>query len=687
MKNSFFSFFFLCALSMGIAQIDRSQQPPSGPAPSIAIGDPQKMVLDNGLTLLVVENHKLPQVSVSLRMDRPLQPEGDKVGAESLLSSMMGKGSQQTPKDDFEAEIDFMGARLSFSENGAYANSLKRYFPRVLELLSQATLDPLFLEEEFKKEKEKALEGLRADEKNVAAAARRVENLISYGALHPYGEFLTEEKVSRLNLNDIKKKYENLYHAGDSYLIVVGDITFEEVAGLVKKNFGRWKAKNIMVPPVAVPENTPSTSLHYVDMPNAVQTEIAVVNLASLTRKDSDYFPVLIANQVLGGGAEARLFQNLREDKGYTYGSYSSFNTNHKTKSKFRASSSVRNAVADCAVVEMLKEIKKLAQEPITQEELDLVKAKYAGAFILSLEDPELIADFAYNVITQDLDKDFYRNFLKNINAVTSKDVQRVAKDYFLANQASIFVTGKGRDILDALEHISFNGKKLPLHYYDKFGTSIERPNYEMAGDLSAASIIEQHIKALGGMEQLQAIHSLKTIYKGEIQGTPLSIETTVTDNKQLLLEMKMMGNTMQKQVVNQTQGYMMMQGQKIDFEGELLTKSIEQAQIFPELTLDMNQLELIGETDVDGMKAYEVQIAEGKTFFYAADSFYKIQTAETISMGGQTQTTITKYGDFKKIEGIAMPHTTTISMGPQEIEFSLEEATFNVPIDATIFD
>ena len=135
------------------AQIDRSQQPQPGPEPEINFGSPQEYRFSNGLTLLVVENHKLPQVSVSLRIDNPLYPEGDKAGINQLLSEMMGKGSKSIEKDAFEEEIDFMGAHFHFNLDGAHASSLTRYFPRVFEMLADATLHPNFVPEEFEKEK------------------------------------------------------------------------------------------------------------------------------------------------------------------------------------------------------------------------------------------------------------------------------------------------------------------------------------------------------------------------------------------------------------------------------------------------------------------------------------------------------------------------------------------------------
>ena len=318
-----------------------------------------------------------------------------------------------------------------------------------------------------------------------------------------------------------------------------------------------------------------------------------------------------------------------------------------------------------------------------------MVKAKYAGNFILSLENPELIASFAFNVLTQDLDKDFYKDFLKNINAVQPKDVLRVAKKYLLYDQARIVVTGKGREILGALENISFEGKKLPIEYHDKYGNSIERPDYEvkLPEGINAYYVITQHLKAIGGMKKLKSINSLKTNYSGEIQGTTLAMESTVTNQKQMLVEMKMMGSTMQKQVINKTKGYMMAQGQKMDLEGDMLSKMIEDAEIFPELNMDTETIEFLGEVDLDSIKAYEIKVSDNKTIFYDINSFYKLQSTETVSMQEKIQTTITKFKDHKETEGIILPHTTIVSIGPQEINFTLEKATFNDPIDPQIFE
>jgi predicted Zn-dependent peptidase len=139
------------------AQVDRSVMPKPGPAPEINLSDPESFELNNGLKVMVVENHKLPRVSIQLTIDNPPILEGDKAGVSSLTGSLLGNGSTNIPKDEFNEEIDFLGARLSFGSQGAYAQSLSKYFPRMMELMADAAINPNFTQEEFEKEKAKIL--------------------------------------------------------------------------------------------------------------------------------------------------------------------------------------------------------------------------------------------------------------------------------------------------------------------------------------------------------------------------------------------------------------------------------------------------------------------------------------------------------------------------------------------------
>ena len=327
-------------------------QPKAGPAPTININKPQSFVLKNGLKVLVVENHKLPRVSFNLTLDNPPYAEGTKKGVSDILSSMIGNGTETMTKDAFNEEIDFLGANINFYASGASANGLSRYSKRILELMADGTLNPLFVQEEFEKEKAKLIEGLKSDEKSVSAIARRVENVLTYGKEHYKGEFTSEETLNNVTLNDVILNYNTYFVPGNAYLVIVGDVKFKEVKKEVEKLFGNWKKATAPQLTYSDPKDVQYSQINFIDAPNAVQSEIALVNLSNLKMTDKEYFAVLLANQVLGGGGEGRLFLNLREKHGWTYGAYSSIGSG-KYINKFRSSSSVRNAVTDSAVVEV----------------------------------------------------------------------------------------------------------------------------------------------------------------------------------------------------------------------------------------------------------------------------------------------------------------------------------------------
>ena len=681
MKYIFSLFITLLSFGLANAQIDRSQQPEPGPAPKIQLDEPQEFVLKNGLRVLVVENHKLPRASANLNIDLPPVFEGDLAGVNALLSSMLGKGSKAIAKDDFDEEVDYLGARVNLGASSAFASSLSRYFPRVLELMADAALNPNFLQEEFEKEKEKLIEGIKSDENSVPAAARRVESLITYGKNHPSGEFIREETVNNVQLEDVKRFYTKNFTPQNAYLVIIGDVDFKTVKKQVTKLFKSWEGDVVKGESFPAAKNASILEINFVDMPNAVQSEVSVDFTTEIKKTDADYFPVILANNILGGGGQARLFLNLREDKGYTYGSYSSISTNKYHRSRMRAFASVRNAVTDSSVVELVKEIEKIRTIPVSQEELNQAKAKYVGDFVLALERPSTIAQYALSILTEGLPSDFYTTYLQKINAVSIEDIQRVTQKYFHLNNARIFVTGKGSEVLENLEKVAPLGKTLPIKFYDKYGVEMDRPNYDsvLPEGIDTTSIINAYFDAIGGKDKAEAIQSKKEIASASMQGMTLEIESKKTNAQQSFLAVKMMGNVMQKQVINKTEGYMEAQGQRMPMDADALTKALPDTAVFAELILDPSQISLAGIVDVNGTKAYELKVSDSKSYFYSVESGLKIKISETQEMQGNTITQETMIGDYKAVDGILFPHTVTQSFGPQKIDFITSSIELNV--------
>ena len=671
------------------AQIDRTTMPEAGPAPTINLEEPTRFELKNGLTVMVVENHKLPRVSIQLSIDNPPSLEGEKAGVSSLAAGLLGNGSTNISKDAFNEEVDFLGASLNFGASSAFASSLSKYFPRILELMADAAINPNFTEEEFQKEKEKLLTGLKSQEKDVSAMAGRVQSAIAYGKEHPYGEFATEETVNKVSLEDAKKFYQTYFNPNNAYLVIIGDVDTKAVKKLVKKHFNSWEKGAQVLTNWKNPVASNEATINFIDMPNAVQSEVSVQNVVNLQMKDPDYLPTLMANRILGGGGSARLFQNLREDKAYTYGSYSSIGNSKYVPSRFRAYASVRNAVTDSAAVQILEEIQKITAEPVTQKELDAAKATYVGNFVMALERPSTIANYALNIETEGLPKDFYKTYLERINAITVADVQQAAGKYFSTENTQVVVTGKGKEVLENLEKMTFQGKKLPVKYFNTNADQVEKPEYkmELPAGVTAQSVIENYLDAIGGRAVLEKVKTVSIFASGEVQGMALNFQLIRTSDNQFMQNIEMMGRSMSKQVFNGENGYAMMQGQKMDLNPQQAAMIKDEAQPFYELHLDPKAISLEGIEKVDGENAYKVKVSGNRVAFYNVTSGQKIQEITTTEMMGQTIESTMKFGDYKEASGIMFPFYLGQMMGPQLIEYTIEKIEVNSGVTAEDFN
>jgi predicted Zn-dependent peptidase len=650
-------------------------QPKSGVAPTIKIGKPESFQLKNGLKVMVVENHKLPRVSFTLTLDNAPYAEGAKKGVADLTSSLIGNGTKKISKTAFNEEIDFMGATINFSSNGASASTLSKYSGRVLELLADGALNPNFTQAEFDKEKAKTLEGLKASEKSVPEVANRVNDFLTFGKDHPNGEYVSETTLKNVTLADVQANYNTYFVPENAYLIIVGDIKFAETKKAVEKLFGSWKKASAPVQTYAEPKDVSFSQINFVDMPNAVQSEVAVVNLVNLKMNDPDYFPALVANQILGGDFNSYLNMNLREAHGWTYGARSSIRGD-KRITKFEASTQVRNAVTDSTVVEIFKEYKKIRTEKVSDELLASVKAGYIGRFVMQIEKPQTVAGYALRIQTQNLPADFYENYIKNINAVTAEDVLRVANKYFLADNSRIIIVGKGADVVPGLEKL-----KIPILFFDKYGNAVEKPVFkkEVPKGMTAKTVLDNYIKAIGGEKAALAVKTIAMVGSTTIPQAPapLSFNSKIDAKGKLVVELAMGGMSLMKQVVNEKGGFVIQQGQKVELKGKDLEDLKAAATPFEELNLlKKPEVILTGIETINGTEAYALK--NGKTtLYYDVKSGLKIADVITIEQGGKTMNKTNSYLDYREVKGVKVPFNLVQNIG-FELNVKMSEVKIN---------
>ena len=653
------------------AQNDRPQPKP-GPAPTVNIGKPQQFTLPNGMKVMVVENNKLPRVSFNLQLDNGPFVEGNKKGVDDLTSSLMGNGTKKITKDAFNEEIDFLGADINFSSDGAYASGLSKYAGRILELMAQGCLNPNFTQVELDKEKNKMIQGLKSGESSIPAISARVQNALAFGKNHPSGEYLTEQTINNVTLADVEKQYNNYFVPQNAYLVVIGDVKFAEVKAKVASAFESWKKGVAPQLSFVDPKNVQYTQINLVDMPNAVQSEITVLNTVNLKMTDPNYFAVLMANTILGGEFNSYLNMNLREKNAWTYGANSGISGN-KYVTKFKATAQVRNEVTAPAVTEFMKEINRIRKEKVTDEVLSNVKAGFIGKFVMQIEKPETVARYALLTETQKLPANFYENFIKSINAVTPDEVLKAANQYFLADNMRILVVGKESEVLEGLEKL-----KTPIFFFDKFGTPATKKVEKKAdASVTVKSIIDKYVIAIGGDKAVASIKTSLTKSTATIQGMQMEMTTIASSAGKLKAEMKGMGMTMMKQLVNEKEAYIENQGQKQVLEGDLLAGLKAQAHPFPELALATKAgVTLLPIQTVDGKEVYGLK--DGKTtYFFDVITGLKSGTSTLVEAGGRSMTQTYSYADYKQIGAVKVPFKTVLNVG-MSIELNTTEVKFN---------
>lgn len=643
-------------ISLSMQAQDRPQPKP-GPAPKINIGKPQTFELKNGLKVLVVENDKLPRVSYNLTIDNAPYAEGAKKGVSDLTSSLIGNGTKTISKDAFNEEVDFLGASINFDASGAYASGLSKYSTRIMELMADGALNPVFTQEEFDKEKAKLLEGLKSQEKSVPAIAGRVQRVLAYGKNHPNGEYLSEETINNVTLADVNQNYSTYFTPQNAYLVIVGDVKFAEVKANVEKLFGNWKKGVAPQVTYSSPKDVQYAQINFVDAPNAVQSEIAAVHITNLKMTDKDYFAAILANQILGGDFNSYLNMNLREAHGWTYGARSGLRGNKYT-SNFSATTQVRNAVTDSAVVEILKEIKRIRTEKVSDETLKNVKAGYIGKFVMDIEKPATVARYALQTKTQGLPADFYENYIKNINAVTADDILRVSKKYFLADNLRVVIVSKGSEVLLGLEKLN-----IPIFYFDKYGNKVEKPEEKkVSADVTAKSVLEKYITAVGGQKAIADVKSLFLTGSTTVPGAPapLTYVNKTDASGKFMVELTMGGMSMMKQVVNGNTGYMAQQGQKMNLEGEMLEDLKTAAHPFPEVNLLKKEgITLKGIESQDGKDCYAVVNGKTTSYFDVATGL-KVADVTATPQGNSAIT----YKDYRDVKGVKIPYNYVMNVG-----------------------
>lgn len=665
------------------AQVDRSKAPVPGPAPEIVLGDYTVEKLENGLTLIVVENHKLPRVSYRLTLDVDPIFEGAKAGYTSMAGSLMRAGTASRTKAEIDEAVDRIGASFGTSGFGMNGRCLVQHSETLLGIMSDVLMNPTFPEEEIEKERKQTLSNFASSATNANTISGRLAGAMTYGLKHPYGESANETTVQAITRADLMEHYASVWKPNVAYLVIVGDITPEQARQQAESYFGDWRPNEVEGQRFARPVPPSGNRVCFAPVPGAVQSVIDITFPVYLKPGHPDVVAVSVMNTMLGGFFGSRLNQNLREDKGYTYGARSSIGPDELV-ARFSARASVRNEVTDSSLVEFLAEIRKMVETPAPDSTLQFVKNYLNGSFALSLERPETIANFALNIQRYGFPADYYATYLERLDAVTVEDVQRVARTYLRPDNMNITIAGN-RDVADGLARFAASGQ---VEFFDAFGEPLKELDPAPEG-MSATDVFNAYYTARGGAGKLAKVKSIVTTGTMAAGAMELVMEQAHENGGAGYTRISAGGTIMQETRFDGTKGSETAMGQVKPMDESEVADARRNHDLLEFLHLADYGIaaELLGMEAINEKPHYLVELRRDgnviETLWFDAETGLRTRTVRTESSPRGDMTVTLDFGMMKDVKGLLFEGEMTMRTSGQEMKMTINEVKLNAKVDA----
>lgn len=391
--------------------------------------------LPNGLTVLVLEQHKLPMVNFTLWIETgALSDPKDMPGLAGFTAEMLKEGTTHRTSAQLASDVDNIGATLTATapfgstHSSVTASGLAPSANQILELMSDAVLNPTFPSDELEKFKQRQLSQLEQERSEPFSLGVEKFRQAVYQNSPASVALPTAESIKAATPERLKEFHDRYYVPSNAILGVVGDVKQDEVMELVRKQFGDWKGSPVSKPDWSQLPQPSSTKIYLVDRPDSVQTNILAGDYGA-RRSDADYPALMVMNQVLGGGPQSRLFLNLREEHGYTYGAYSRTGDD-KYREAWMANTEVRNAVTDGSMEQLMAEFKRIREQKVPESELNEARHAIVAHFALSLEQPQQLLSDWMIVQSEGLPMDYWDRYPAEVADTKQDAVQAAAEKY-----------------------------------------------------------------------------------------------------------------------------------------------------------------------------------------------------------------------------------------------------------------
>jgi zinc protease len=444
---------------------DRSKKPEPGPAPLVSVPDYWNQTMNNGIKVIGTNYNEIPVVNLQLTINGGhIMDMNDptKAGLASLTASMMNESTENYTSEEIQEELRKIGSSVNVfaSQNSTDVNirTLKKNLDRTLELVEEILYRPKFDSTDFARVKKQQIEGIQSTYKDPSSIASQVYARMLYGDKHIYSVPTSgiEETANRITLEDVRAFYEKYYAPELSELVVVGDVSQDEIIGKLAF-LENWKKKEVGVPDLPKPKSGENTRIYLVDKKDAPQSQIRIGYMTDLPfDATGEFFKTTLMNYPLGGAFNSRINLNLREDKGWTYGARSYFNSDDDA-GPFTASAGIKAAATDSAVYEFMKELTDYRESGITDDEISFMRNSIGQRDARSYETPWQKAGFLQRIVHYNLDKSFVDEQREIIDSITKEEINALAKKHLKTDKMYILVVGDAKSHRDNLQKLGYD--------------------------------------------------------------------------------------------------------------------------------------------------------------------------------------------------------------------------------------
>lgn len=451
----------------------KNRAPVSKEILKVNLPKPYETKLSNGLTVLILENHRLPTATVQFNISGAgaVYEPADEPGLASMTAAMLTQGTASRSSKQIAEEIDRLGASVGASAafgsgaSGINASGLSDNMDQWFALATDVLLHPNFPQDELAKLKTRMKAGLKTQRTQPNFLASERFNRAVYGNFPAAVISATDESIDKISSDDLARWHRERWVPQNAILAIAGDVDAKALTPKLEKWLAEWHKTAYEIPATGNPTPTSTKKIFLIDRPNSVQTTIYMGNIG-IDRRDPDYPAMVVLNQILGAGPQSRLFINLRENKGYTYGVYSNF-VSLKFAGPWRAYGDFRTDVTDGSMTELFNEINRISSEAVSEKELEDAKRTVVASFALTLESPAQVLSYTTNTKIYGFPEDYWDKYPAKITAVTAGDVQRLAKKFYNSNTMQIVAVGDASKIKSVME------KYGPVEVFDANGKPV----------------------------------------------------------------------------------------------------------------------------------------------------------------------------------------------------------------------